>query len=396
MTRIDTRSRLANTHLRTSTWLGAALLLTGCYDPAGKVEDAGTDAADSSGSDGDDTGTSPTAGTGATTSDDDPSVGDDDSSDGGSTAADDDSGGDDSSTGEDSGDDSSGSSTGEPADTTAPQIVSVAPADGAAGVASDVDIVITFDEAMDTAATAAAFESADLGSYSASWNDDGTVLTIEPDAALAYANGDDPDDVVALAYAFAIATTAADVAGNQLEAETTSSFTTSRRITTTLAADVDLVGAVRSDGTLNTGSGGDALAGDRSDNTQLKGFIGLVLDDVPTDAEIESATLEAEQYLAVGTAYASLGDLSLHHIVADALDADAFGAIALADLGVFSDSATFGPRAADIGSSVAVDLAAGRSRSLYRLQFPIASDNDEGFDQSRFDAPSGSIVYLVD
>jgi hypothetical protein len=287
-------------------------------------------------------------------------------------------------------------STGEQADTTSPQILSISPDTGEGGVPSDVSIVVTFDEAMDVTSTAAAFTSTDLGEFTASWSDDGTVLTIDPVEPLAYASGSDPDDVVAAEYGFAIESTATDVAGNPLEAAVVSSFFTARRITTTLAVDPALTGAVLADGSLQTGAGGDPLAGDGSDNVQRKGFVALVLDDVPPGAVIESATFDATQYLTLGAPFASLGTLGVQHIVADALDADAFAVASLADLGVFSASAADGPRTADITAALAADLAAGRSRAQLRLEFDSATDGDGSTDRTRLDAPGGSVVVLVE
>lgn len=299
-------------------------------------------------------------------------------------------------TSSDSSDTGTDTSTGEPADTTAPRILSISPDTGEGGVPSDVSIVVTFDEAMDVTSTAAAFTSTDLGEFTVSWSDDGTVLTIDPVAPLAYAGGSDPDDVVAAEYAFAIEGTATDVAGNPIEAALVSSFFTARRITTSLALDPALTGAVLADGSLQTGAGGDPLAGDGSDNVQRKGFVALVLDDLPPSAVIESATFDATQYLTLGAPFASLGSLGVEHIVADALDVDAFAVASLADLGVFSASATDGPRSADITAALAGDLAAGRSRTQLRLEFASATDADGSTDRTRLDAPGGSVVYLVE
>jgi hypothetical protein len=249
---------------------------------------------------------------------------------------------------------------------------------------------------MDVNSTAAAFTSTDLGEFTVSWSDDGTVLTIDPVEPLAYASGSDPGDVVAAEYGFAIEGTATDVAGNPLGAAVVSSFSTARRITTTLAVDPSLTGAVLADGSLQTGAGGDPLAGDGSDNVQRKGFVALVLDDVPPGAVIESATFDATQYLTLGAPFSSLGTLGVQHIVADALDADAFAVASLADLGVLSASATDGPRTVDVTAALAADLAAGRSRAQLRLEFDSATDGDGSSDRTRLDAPGGSVVVLVE
>lgn len=47
-------------------------------------------------------------------------------------------------------------------DTTPPTVVSISPANGATAIESDANIIITFSEGMDQAATEAAYQSADL------------------------------------------------------------------------------------------------------------------------------------------------------------------------------------------------------------------------------------------
>jgi hypothetical protein len=99
-----------------------------------------------------------------------------------------------------------------------PALVSVSPADGASGVPADAVIVVVFTEAMDQASVEAAWSSADLPASDVAfgWNPDGDTLTVTPDAPLELAEGVglDPSVVDARGYAFTIAATAADVAGN--------------------------------------------------------------------------------------------------------------------------------------------------------------------------------------
>lgn len=391
----------------TARGLAAAILLVGCYEPLERTtpdtqgDDSGssgasdTDSGDptSVGSTADSTAdatagsTASTAGStasGATstaTTDDETSATDDGSD-----------------TTEDDG--TSDTSTGAPADTTAPEVIAVSPTDGATGVRADANVVITFSEPMATAATAAAFASSDLGDFTASWNDDGTELTIDPDAPLAYAAGVDPADVVALAHAFTLGTGATDEAGNPLGAELRASFTTLRRITVTLASDAALTGAVLSNGALHTGAGGDAVAGDGTDNLQRKGFFAFHLEDVPAGAEVESATLVATQLLTLGTPFANppsgFGTLAIVHVEADALDAAAYGGAALDDVGVFSVDDADGERTADVAAAVADDLDAARPRSQYRLEFGVATDGDGSSDRTRFQDSGVELVYLVE
>ena len=127
-----------------------------------------------------------------------------------------------------------GAGTG-PVDTTPPYVVSVSPVNNATGVTNDQNIVITFSEAMDAAATEGAYQSNDLplGGTTRSWSSDGRVLTLDP-TTLFYDSGTDPAVVQAKLYSLAISTGARDRAGNQMTQSYNWSFRTLRRITQTL------------------------------------------------------------------------------------------------------------------------------------------------------------------
>jgi hypothetical protein len=121
-------------------------------------------------------------------------------------------------------------------DNTPPFVVSVSPANGATGVTQDQNIVITFSEAMDQAATEGAYQSSDLvlGGTTRSWSSDGRVLTIDPNNLLFYATGLDPAAVSARVFSLTFSTGARDLAGNQMTQSYNWSFRTLRRITQTL------------------------------------------------------------------------------------------------------------------------------------------------------------------
>lgn len=379
-----------------------ALLLSGCFTPSDATGD--TDATESgSGSQGDGSGSaddadddgasmSASGGSASMTS----ATGDDDgaseSDDGMDDATDDGM--------DDTSDDGSEGSSGDAPDTTAPEIVSITPDVGAVGVLADAELVITFSEAMDTTATEAAFASADLGGVGFAWSDGDTVLTIDPDADLEYAAGTDPAQVVANEYALSVGVGATDLAGNALEMELQSSFSTLREITTTLASDPALTGAVLSNGTLNTGAGGEAVVGDGTDNLQRKGFFSFPLTDLPAGiAGVQQATLDAYQYLTLGAPFsappAGLGSVSLDHVEVEALDGAAFNAAALAELGVFSNAAGEGSRTMAVTANVADDIMNDRSHSQYRLEFTAATNNNGTTDRTRFDTQAIELVYLV-
>ena len=131
--------------------------------------------------------------------------------------------------------------------TTAPSIVSITPASGATGVAKSANIVVTFSEKMNQAATQLAYQSSDLpaSGVTFNWNAAGTAMTIDPNVDLLYTS-------TGKTYTFGLTTTATDIAGNALPA--TSSFKTFRQITTSITSTPALDGWVRPDGLVDTTS----------------------------------------------------------------------------------------------------------------------------------------------
>ena len=106
-------------------------------------------------------------------------------------------------------------------DTTPPSIVSVTPASGTVGVTSDSVITVTFSEAMDRAATVAAYTSTELPATAVTfeWNAAGTILTIRPKNPLAYKQVGELHEP-AMQYSIGFTTAARDLAGNPLAAFT--------------------------------------------------------------------------------------------------------------------------------------------------------------------------------
>jgi serine protease AprX len=105
-------------------------------------------------------------------------------------------------------------------DTTAPEVLAVDPAGGAAGVPGTASVGVSFSEAMDRDATAASFTVSKTDDAQAvvagalSWN--GTTLALDPGVDLAPSTS----------YTATISTAARDLAGNRLAAPHTWSFTT--------------------------------------------------------------------------------------------------------------------------------------------------------------------------
>ena len=134
------------------------------------------------------------------------------------------------------------------ADTGAPTITSVAPADSATGVARTATVSVAFSEAMDAAATQAAFtlvRASDGAPVAGTYAWSGTTLTFRPSSPLA-------DGAL---YTARVATGAKDAAGNPLAGERSWSFKT--LVTQTLAP----AGATIEAGSLRAG-GLSSLAAD--------------------------------------------------------------------------------------------------------------------------------------
>ena len=102
--------------------------------------------------------------------------------------------------------------------TTTPNVVSTNPIDAATAVPLDGSIQVTFDEAMDQAATETAFSISPVVSGAYSWNAPGDTLTLTPSANLTEGT----------TYTVTIGAGATDLAGNPLAADYIFNFTTVR------------------------------------------------------------------------------------------------------------------------------------------------------------------------
>jgi subtilisin len=102
-------------------------------------------------------------------------------------------------------------------DTTAPEVASVSPADGATGVAATANVSVTFSEAMDKAATQGAFSlvrAADGSTVTGTFSWAGDTMTFDPSSDLA----------ADASYVAKLTTAAKDSAGNAVTAEKTWTF----------------------------------------------------------------------------------------------------------------------------------------------------------------------------
>jgi Big-like domain-containing protein len=288
-----------------------------------------------------------------------------------------------------------------PVDDTPPVIEWTMPADGEVAVAAGVEIVIQFSEAMDRAATEAAYQGTLGDGVTFAWSRGATRLALRPAADLAYATG--PEPLPALRYSVAF-TGASDLAGNMLSAEPFS-FATRRQVQVDLSPvqDPALTGSVRGDGLALSGECVTALcAGDASERnggapeTQHKAFVSFDLDALPVSLiELVSAQLAVKIEDTAGDPFAGLGELHVERSDFERVGSAAFDADPDATLGVLAagaDHVTSG----NIRWVVQEDLAAGRY-SQFRLCFPQINDNDGTSDLVRF-APGDqllSISYLA-
>lgn len=114
----------------------------------------------------------------------------------------------------------------------APGVSSVTPRDGQTGVLYDSEIVLTFDEAMDTASVqdATTVTGFNISGLQFTWNSAGTEVRIRPTSGFTYKSGTTPSEA-AYQYVLTVGTGAKDRNGNALQAAFSSDFTTLRSIT---------------------------------------------------------------------------------------------------------------------------------------------------------------------
>jgi hypothetical protein len=289
-----------------------------------------------------------------------------------------------------------GSAGSRPMDTTPPRVLWTSPSDGERGVRSDSKIVIRFSEPMDPVRTEAAVDLEGLP-ISGAWDEQLMELSVIPEQGLEYAQGIDPPYVEALAYSLSVNGLATDLAGNALGQEYTSTFYTSRQLSTTLPGINALIGyAIDSDEPRDSAVFADPSVGDASDES-MKAFITTDLGALPPETQaVTSATLTVSQYQVTGEPY-QMGSMLLEHVSFSALEyvltaptKTSFGAL-------FADAETK-TATMNVTSAVQTQLAE-RADSPGQVQFRFAFEqavNPNGqTDEVRLGPLTLEVWYLV-
>lgn len=281
---------------------------------------------------------------------------------------------------DDTGSSDAGESTGEPA---APTIVEISPADGATGVREDAVLVVQFSEAMDQAATQAAYQSATVpaAAVTFTWNDAGDTLTITPNEPMPYAMGIDPAAVVPLAYDFSITTTATSLAGEPIAQGVAVEFTTLRWILQIVERDPERTGNVAE----SAGPLGTAYFGDRSNNEPVRYAVSFDLGALaPEIAEVEVAEFQANWTDQSGDPWDELGGATVfEHVAFDTLDVDTFDTPAIGETMALFDGIDDDFAARDITEvfeAVRADAPSYQGRLQVRARWMADTNYDGGFD----------------
>jgi hypothetical protein len=289
-------------------------------------------------------------------------------------------------------------------DCSPPTVATTVPASNEGGVHDDARLVITFSEAMDHAATEAAFTSADLPPHQFSWDASGRILTVTFLEPLLYADGTDPS-APARGYAFSIGVGATDSAGNHLGQPLAVSFTTLRRLTliapvvATMSATIEENTNVHVlDGFVYTNCGGGKYP------AEARAFLTFDISRLPPAiARFEAVSLSAAEVMLDSDQVFPTAPLQLAQVHYTALDAMVFddmgnnvatlvkgtGKLWTATLGSLRDAfaAEYGTRAGN-GDRVQYSLRVDAPTCDNRASFELPAN-------TTVDQPTLSVTYLI-
>jgi len=173
--------------------------------------------------------------------------------------------------------------------------------------------------------------------------------------------------------------------------------------TATLYSEAALDGFVWDTGGVGTTT--TITPGDDDSNSTCRGFVSFDLGGEPPPnvvIHVHSVILRVHQSSVAGTPYNDLGNVIVDHLdYGDTLDAGDFNLAALqSNIGTLSSTPTLEWKELDVTTFFLDDAYNGRSRSQYRLYFPINTDNDDISDQAIFESGdnffgNGNIPELV-
>jgi hypothetical protein len=273
---------------------------------------------------------------------------------------------------------------------------------GAVGVYPETDVVITFNEPMDPAATSGAVTVTAGAGYNGgtkTWDATGAVLTFNPDVN--YANG-----MTVNVSITGGPSGAKDAAGNSLAASETRSFRVARQATERVySTSIDGYGYSTGGGaSVSMSTAGTTMyAGDSSSaDGQYVGFMSFPLTGFTnTPSRYKAASLSVTQTACTGTPYSDLYTgfcfptflgfkcfwdyLLVSHVnIGATLDAVDFTTPVLSGSWEISSSANPGTYFVDVVGALESDRAAGRSLNQWRLNFPRANDGGADYDYAAF------------
>ncbi|MDX2093411.1 MAG: Ig-like domain-containing protein [Kofleriaceae bacterium] len=282
-------------------------------------------------------------------------------------------------------------------DTTAPSVVGTTPTANATGVGALATITVTFSEPMDPPTVAAAYTSAELPADKVEfhWNPEQTVLTIQPQGELEYAEGigTDPNALAAKQYAVAIGTGAKDLVGNSLAAPMALSFATKKRMLASFPIDADLSRVIRDATVLSVAN--PIWIGDNNTGQTYRSYLTFDLTTLPANSEIEAAEFSARQAAPSGLPY-GIGGVVAQHVTYASIEVAA-AAQAMSLPGMFSEDPVLETKRLDITSQVSDDVTnrvARGNRSQFRLQIDTPTDSDGNIDTAVFTKDTFTLLAL--
>ena len=183
-----------------------------------------------------------------------------------------------------------------------------------------------------------------------------------------------------------------DETNNELQVNT--AVTPAVDVTVTLTSQGALDGFRANNGggnnTVDIRVGNGAFFGSPSQELVIRGFMSFDLTGIPASANVQSIQLRFYQTNVTGTPYAKLGNLLIQHVdYGSTLDNAAYDTPVLhsAILSPHTGSGEWYTITANtISDWIEADLAAGRSRTQFRLQFSTETDGDGLQDTASFES----------